>query len=61
MPINPRDMAKEDLAELVERLCEAVWPEGDPGHEWSPDTISDVATILTDAGLRPDDPEDAGV
>ena len=39
--------------ETLRELAEVLWPEGDADHEWSPDTIDEVARILTDVGFRP--------
>jgi len=54
-----REMA-EHLAKRVgdpegtlRELAEVLWPEGDADHSWSPDTIDEVARVLTDAGFRP--------
>jgi len=57
------DAGREMAAHLAKRvgapedtlreLAEVLWPEGDPDHEWSADTIDEVARVLTDAGFRP--------
>ena len=39
--------------ETLCKLAEVLWPGGDVNHEWSPDTIDEVARVLTDAGFCP--------
>ena len=39
---------------VLRQLQEILWPAGDADHEWSPDTIDEVARVLTDAGFRPE-------
>jgi hypothetical protein len=50
---DPADLDYNDLIELVRSMRSTLWPEGNLDHEWSPDTLDQIAGILTDAGLRP--------
>jgi len=40
--------------ETLRELAEALWPDGDAEHEWSADTIDEVAQVLTNAGFCPE-------
>ena len=42
-----------EAEETLRKLAEVLWPDGDADHEWSSDTIDEVARVLTDAGFRP--------
>ena len=39
--------------DTLRELAEVLWPDGDADHEWSSDTIEEVAEILTEAGFCP--------
>jgi hypothetical protein len=41
------------LRELVAAVAECLWPGGDPDHEWSPDTLDEVASVLGRHGPGP--------
>jgi hypothetical protein len=51
--MQPSELSHERLVALVERIRDAFWPEGDPDHEWSADTLDETATALIEAGVRP--------
>ncbi len=51
---NPQDVQDEDLRWIVEQIQSALWPTGDRDHQWSPDTLDEIAGALIDAGLGPD-------
>jgi hypothetical protein len=39
--------------DVVAGVREALWPEGDSDHPWSPDTLDEVAELLARFGLGP--------
>lgn len=39
---------------IVVRVADALWPDGNPDFEWSPDTLNEIAEILTAHGYGPD-------
>ena len=48
---DPRKMSKADLIDVVYRVRQALWPVGNPSHEWSADTLEEISRALFDAGL----------
>jgi len=48
-------LAEVQVGELLQRIVEAMYPGRDPHAAWSPETVDEVASILADAGLVPDD------
>jgi hypothetical protein len=38
---------------VVAGVRDALWPEGDPDHGWSPDTLDEIADLLARSGLGP--------
>lgn len=53
--LDPSEMNRDELAALVSDIREKLWPGGDVDHEWSADTLMQIAGLLTDAGLRPEE------
>ncbi len=51
--LTAKDLTQEELVELVDGLVERLWPRGDRGEEWTPDTIDGVAQDLQSYGLDP--------
>lgn len=49
------DLTNDELFEIVYAVREALWPNGDGKHVWSPDTLEEVAAALSDKGLAPED------
>ena len=39
---------------IVASIVDALWPDGNPDFEWSPDTLNEIADILTARGYGPD-------
>lgn len=42
-----------ELRGIILDVAEALWPEGDPDHEWDSETIEDVARVLENCDLQP--------
>lgn len=36
---------------ILRDIAAVLWPEGNPDHPWDSDTMSQIATILADAGF----------
>jgi hypothetical protein len=51
--LEPGDLTKKELHDIVERVRDTLWPRGNPDASWSPDTVDAVAGILNDYHLRP--------
>lgn len=47
-------------AYAIERVREILWPGGDKDHEWSPDTLDELAMALVQMGYGPKEKSDAG-
>lgn len=41
-------------AEVAAQIADAMFPEGNPDHEWSADTLDQIAEILRDFKLLPE-------
>lgn len=54
---NPKDLSPEELGEVVRKIQEALWPDGNMSHTWDSGTTHQIAIILADTGLAPD-PDD---
>lgn len=52
---QPSDLTHEELATLVSAIADVLWPPGeDPdAAEWSGETASDVARLLSERNLQP--------
>ena len=53
-----RKMAEEiaedgDPEGLLDEIQEILWPEGDAEHQWSPDTLDEIAEALIRGGYCP--------
>lgn len=46
MRMGVETLPRKDLDALVMRIVEALYPGGDMEHEWSSDTLDDVASAL---------------
>jgi hypothetical protein len=44
-----------DALEQVAAIREILWPNGDPEHSWSPDTLDAIAAIVGPPPEREDD------
>lgn len=51
---NPHDRGQFVLAQTLKDIQEALWRGGDADHEWSPDTLDEIAKVMHDAGLGPE-------
>jgi hypothetical protein len=51
--IEPRDLTREQLLDVVERVREVLWPAGNEDESWSPDTLDAVAEVFMAHGLAP--------
>jgi len=47
-------LSRDDLRDVCRQISNALWPEGDVDHEWSADTLDQIASILIANGLAPD-------
>ena len=39
---------------LLAQLREILWPDGDTDHQWSPDTIDEIAHAMIAEGYGPE-------
>ena len=51
--LTPQDLEKDELENILNGVIEALWPGGDPDHEWSPDTLNEIKDALSSYGLDP--------
>lgn len=51
---DPHELSQADLIDVVHRVQQALWPDGDAEHEWSPDTLEEISRALVEAGLSPE-------
>lgn len=51
--LEPKDLTQEELLSIVEQVRDILWPNGDRGHPWTPDTIDQVASRLQAYNLEP--------
>jgi hypothetical protein len=47
---------EDEAARQVAAIRDVLWPGGDPDHEWSPDTVEDIARIV---GPPPSEPQES--
>ncbi len=41
-------------SKIIDLIREILWPGGDADHEWTQDTIEEIALILTENGKGPE-------
>lgn len=44
---EPDDLTQEQLLDIVKGVREALWPEGDATHTWTPETLDEIARVVT--------------
>jgi hypothetical protein len=47
------DLTPQEARNALSWVVEAMYPEGDPDHGWSPDTLDTIARWLDHYGLVP--------
>jgi hypothetical protein len=57
---DPNTLSRAQLAEVIAAIQRILWRDG-PDTEWTPETPSEIATVLQHADLAPtaDDPDSA--
>lgn len=53
MHARVKSLSRPESDALLIAIVEALYPEGDIGHEWSPDTVHDVSARLHEAHIQP--------
>jgi len=51
---DPHKLGPFAAAETLKEIQEALWRGGDADHEWSPDTLDEIAKVMHNAGLGPE-------
>ena len=46
-----------DPKDVLKQVSEALWPDGNPDHEWSPDTLYEISEAMEVAGYGPPEPQ----
>ena len=55
---DPEKLDVVDLIELVRTIQATLWPDGEPRAKWQGSYIQDIAAIMKDAGLAPEELRD---
>lgn len=51
MPASP---TPSDYKVALNRIAQALWPDGDADHEWTSDTLAEVADVMRSLGMAPE-------
>jgi hypothetical protein len=54
--MNRTELTHEQLLAVLPEIRDVLWLVGDsylPDKEWGPETLEDIAAILTEVGLNP--------
>jgi len=48
---DPDELDMETMVSILRQVQDALWPNGCRDHEWSPDTVNQVADALIQGGI----------